>query len=452
MLTKILHLIIILLFVFVSLIAVYFAGFVPKNILLISTPDAIIRVAGTGSMFPTFPKAKKEDENKSVDEVEMQSFPGGVIFFNKRYFQKTLKLGDLVAIESELSKKLTSESEGLTSGLLKRVIGLPGDKLRFVAGDVFRNGQLLEEKYLARQKATHGSDIFPDCKDILVPTNQIFVMGDNRQESMDSRHELGFVSISDIHYYLPWESQEALFADRWQANATAAVALMELTTDQILPQINQIRANFAKRPLKLEPKLALSAHERALAIITSNDFSFEATQSALTMKQAMQNAGYDNITWGEIPLKGRFSAEELTNRLTNFPSSKKFILDENFQDFGMSDAIANQNNCPQIVTVLHFAGWKPAHYEKSVIDSWEKAITQIDTIAPAWQEAFGRGHPASEKIKTILEKLALQRQIAESVVSKMRASQWLTDIDEANIKQFEGLNTEIQSLASQINQ
>lgn len=64
--------------------------------------------------------------------------------------------------------------------LIKRVIGLPGETIEVRDGSVYINGQPLNEPYLTRQ--TSGS-----YGPTLIPEGQVFVMGDNRGASNDSR-------------------------------------------------------------------------------------------------------------------------------------------------------------------------------------------------------------------------------------------------------------------------
>lgn len=64
---------------------------------------------------------------------------------------------------------------------VKRVIGKPGDVLEFKEGKVVRNGEALDESYI-KEPMLYQSDEM-----ITVPENSIFVMGDNRNESKDSR-------------------------------------------------------------------------------------------------------------------------------------------------------------------------------------------------------------------------------------------------------------------------
>ncbi len=65
--------------------------------------------------------------------------------------------------------------------LVKRVIGLPGDHISSENGHVFINGRQLSEPYLPRGTVTVG--ITPQ----VVPPGHYFVMGDNRNDSKDSR-------------------------------------------------------------------------------------------------------------------------------------------------------------------------------------------------------------------------------------------------------------------------
>ncbi len=68
---------------------------------------------------------------------------------------------------------------------IKRVIGLPGDHVMIENGKVYVNDVLQEETYLQSGVVTDNGKGY--CTDVVVPENSVFVMGDNRSQSTDSR-------------------------------------------------------------------------------------------------------------------------------------------------------------------------------------------------------------------------------------------------------------------------
>ena len=68
---------------------------------------------------------------------------------------------------------------------IKRVIGIPGDHIKIENGNVFRNGEIIQEDYLQSGVITTNGK--GNCIDVTVPENSVFVMGDNRSQSTDSR-------------------------------------------------------------------------------------------------------------------------------------------------------------------------------------------------------------------------------------------------------------------------
>jgi signal peptidase I len=77
---------------------------------------------------------------------------------------------------------------------IKRVIGLPGETIELRNKKVYVNGQPLDEPYVHFLEASHGAsevtsfDVRERYGPVQVPASQLFVMGDNRDNSQDSRY------------------------------------------------------------------------------------------------------------------------------------------------------------------------------------------------------------------------------------------------------------------------
>lgn len=93
-------------------------------------------------------------------------------------------------------------SEELDEKIIKRVIGLPGEHIVFkddqlYVNDVLVEQDFLDEEFMEYSKKQYSNELFTDDFEVTVGSNEIFVLGDNRLGSTDSR-VLGCFSFDDI--------------------------------------------------------------------------------------------------------------------------------------------------------------------------------------------------------------------------------------------------------------
>lgn len=107
------------------------------------------------------------------------------IFINKLVYRwENIARGDIVVFRYPRDPR---------KSFIKRVIGLPGDRVRISYGHVYVNGKLLQELYVPEEFLDTNS--YPET---LVPARTYFVLGDHRNSSNDSR-EFGPVARSYIY-------------------------------------------------------------------------------------------------------------------------------------------------------------------------------------------------------------------------------------------------------------
>ncbi len=83
-----------------------------------------------------------------------------------------------------------------TKSYIKRVVGLPGDRIRIVNGQVYVNGAPLNEAYVA--EGYRDPSTWNEGQEMLVPAAHYFVLGDHRSSSSDSR-AWGWVPRENIY-------------------------------------------------------------------------------------------------------------------------------------------------------------------------------------------------------------------------------------------------------------
>ena len=125
----------------------------------------------------------------------------------------TLQAGDSFLLDLNYYKKneiqrgnlIAFQRAAYSGPLCKRVIGLPGDRIKGTGDEVIVNGVVIPEPYArftgrkAKLDSFNQKHSTSDFGPITVPDGQLFVMGDNRDNSFDSRDpDFGFVPVESV--------------------------------------------------------------------------------------------------------------------------------------------------------------------------------------------------------------------------------------------------------------
>ena len=166
----------------------------------------------SSSMEPTLLVGDRIFVSKYSYGYSKHSFPFSPNFSKKRFFSKDPKQGDLVVFKTPIDNR---------TDYIKRLIGLPGDEIQFINGDIFINGDKILRKETSITEtircgkfnlntktfietlpngithlATYDTKgTLQNTKKYKVPDNHFFLMGDNHDCSKDSRYldEVGYV-------------------------------------------------------------------------------------------------------------------------------------------------------------------------------------------------------------------------------------------------------------------
>ncbi len=207
--------------------------YVSTDELFLGTRYEVALIAYSESMTPTFKPG-------SIGKY----YPYKNIFYklNPNWAYK-IERGDIIRFSSKWTQDYLIK-QGITDyhNFAKRVIAIEGDKIELKAGVVLLNGRPLSEPYTLEPNSTFAftneyevvksqglSGLFlEECTSIVIPQGKLFVLGDNRKNSNDSR-VIGFVDLKDVNGYFPYEEQKLPFkegvnvihySDQWRNTPT----------------------------------------------------------------------------------------------------------------------------------------------------------------------------------------------------------------------------------------
>ena len=99
------------------------------------------------------------------------------------YYFGEPKRGDVVIFKAPSTESCAADE----CEYIKRVIGIPGDKVMIKGGQVYLNGKLLDQTFLPNGVLTEQEEYMQEGVEITVPDGQYLCFGDNREHSRDGR-------------------------------------------------------------------------------------------------------------------------------------------------------------------------------------------------------------------------------------------------------------------------
>lgn len=154
---------------------------------------------------------------------------GDHILVNKFIYGIKLPFTDKVVIPVKSPKRgdivVFIYPEDPSKDYIKRVVGVPGDRIEIIDKVVHLNGKPQNEPYVRfadRIILPRGAQPRDNYGPVTVPPGKIFVMGDNRDQSYDSRY-WGFVETNKIRgkaFIIYWSWNANRFSVRWSRLAT----------------------------------------------------------------------------------------------------------------------------------------------------------------------------------------------------------------------------------------
>ena len=173
----------------------------------------------SGSMLPTLLVGDYLFVSKPAYGYSQHSFPFGLASYEGRIGEKEPKRGDVVVFKLPTNTSID---------YIKRIVGLPGETVQVIKGRLYINGEIVPREAIGLVQDTENTDYEPrqlmeyvetlpgnvmhriyeqsdnesldNTEEYKVPENHYFVMGDNRDNSMDSRVEslVGYVPFDNL--------------------------------------------------------------------------------------------------------------------------------------------------------------------------------------------------------------------------------------------------------------
>jgi signal peptidase I len=355
--------------------------------------------------------------------IPMESGGGEITLHSPKKY--SLERGDIVSF-------INTETSGIH--YIKRIIGLPGEKITLKNGYVFVNDKALVEDYTLDQLPTFGNTFLNNCYPQTVPKNHFLVLGDNRTVSMDSR-VIGFISKDDIDGVIKTKLNYEFQSDNIQSN----ILKNKINPELLIQKINTIRKEKNTSELLMNKNLNEIAELRSKSIV--ENFS-NWKKSSTPLKDLLQKNNYKSSAYYEFVTFGYLDEENIVKQILESSIDKIAFMSGNFYEIGVASDTNTVGDCSfPVITIIISWPDKPT-YSPEIISFWADENTKNNKKLALLQDAMnypGANIASIQEVKNILIEMS---NISSNINQQIANNEWL---DTEQLDRYAKLVKEIKS-------
>jgi signal peptidase I len=337
---------------------------------------------------------------------------GQIVNLSKPYNNK-LERGDLISFSNSMTRG---------KRYLKRIIGIPNEKVVIKNGLVIINGKALDENYTLKNQSTYGSTKLIECEEYTIPSGQYLVLGDNRTGSSDSRM-IGFVDRNDIDGVIKTNLTDNYLDSQTQYKITN----QNIDPTALIIKLNEVRSAKNLSPLKTHPVLNQMATEMSGKIRDNfNDWE-KQNFSEIVFK----NKKYHFNHISEYDTFGYNSEQDVIDQIFDTQYLDSSYLSNEYSEIGIGISEGKNKECTFPIVSVILSEPKIPTYDQTDLDIWAKYSKLDQESIDNLQTWKGNPEIDQTKLEKYIQILKQMQPISQDIYHKEMSGQKLTwdDLD-----------------------
>lgn len=314
---------------------------------------------------------------------------------------------------------------------IKRIIGLPEEKVMLKNGHVFINDRCLKEPYIFNDLPTYGNTFLKDCYPYTIPKGHYFVLGDNRSISQDSR-VLGFIDKNDINGVIKANEEYSFASQAEQKN----ILKTEISSSKLVKKINVLRKNNDIQEIAQNQTLDESAQAKAESIADKFD---DWKTLSLPLGEIMASKGYGYNTAHQFITFGYLDEESIVNQIIESPQDKISFLSNDYSEIGIGVKNKQKGECSFPIIVIVLATPVRPDYDQETINFWQQEGQATQVMLNELEQIKNLGHN-SQQIDLLIKDLDQAFNIVTNINQKIDQKKWFS---QEEVNQYEKITQKI---------